>query len=270
MLARQVQTPARKAKTTTLVPLGNQTIMNYNNNIQPSSGHPDTLMQQVRDGGGALAEPYVSVRSARVRSGNTRTGSGLMGLANPAQVNKTPNHVSRKANDAVFPGRGSRESGLDTDPDHFGSLNFGGTEAPEDHSARNSSEEETSKSDSSSSSEEDKPAGGNPYRLRHNTPKKRPGLKIASLNMRGQQKDGKDKMKMVIDWMRMNRIAILALQETHTLNEDLETLNKRFKYVTFYGSGLSTASSGILFLVSDDIGTPTNTEFKNIISRRIQ
>jgi len=193
-----------------------------------------------------------------------------MGLANPAQVNKTPNHVSRKANDAVFPGRGSRESGLDTDPDHFGSLNFGGTEAPEDHSARNSSEEETSKSDSSSSSEEDKPAGGNPYRLRHNTPKKRPGLKIASLNMRGQQKDGKDKMKMVIDWMRMNRIAILALQETHTLNEDLETLNKRFKYVTFYGSGLSTASSGILFLVSDDIGTPTNTEFKNIISRRIQ
>jgi len=69
--------------------------------------------------------------------------------------------------------------------------------------------------------------------------------------------------------MHTNRIAILALQETHTLNEDLETLNKRFKYVTFYGSSLSTTSSGILFLVSNDIGTPTNTEFKNIISRRI-
>jgi len=227
--------------------------MNYNINTQTSSRRPDTLMQQVGDGGGALEEPYASVRSARVRSGNTRTGSGLTGLANPAQVHETPNHVSREANDAVFPGGGSRESGSDTDPDHFGSLKFGGTEAPEDHSARSSSEEETSESDSSSSSEEDEPAGGNPHRPRHNTPKKRPGLKIASLNMRGRQKDGKDKMKMVIDWMRTNRIAILALQETHTLNEDLEALNKRFKYVTFYGSRLSTASSGILFLVSDDI-----------------
>jgi len=243
--------------------------MNYNINTQTSSCRPDTLMQQVRDGGGALEEPYASVWSACVQSGNTQTGSGLTGLANPAQVHETPNHVSRKANDAVFPGRGLRESGSDTDPDHFGSLKFGGTEALEDHSARSSSEEETSESDSSSSSEEDKPAGGNPHRPRHNTLKKRPGLKIASLNMRGRQKDGKDKMKMVIDWMRMNRIAILALQETHTLNEDLEALNKRFKYVTFYGSGLSTASSGILFLVSDDIGTPTNTEFKNIISGRI-
>jgi len=158
---RQVQTPACKAKTTTLVPLGDQTIMNYNNNIQPSSGCPNMLMQQVRDSGGALAEPYASVQNAHVRSGNTQTGSGLTGLANPAQVNETPNHISREANDAVFPGGGSHESSLDTDPDHLGSLNFGGMEAPEDHSVRNSSEEETSESDSSLSSEEDEPAGGN-------------------------------------------------------------------------------------------------------------
>ena len=130
---------------------------------------------------------------------------------------------------------------------------------------------ETSDSDSDSptSSEEDKPAGVTPHRIRHNVPKKRPGLKIASLNMRGRQRDSKDKMKMVIDWMHINQISILALQETHTLNEHLEDLNKRFKYIKFYGSGLSTASSGILFLVSDDIGAPTNMEFKNIISGRI-
>ena len=180
--------------------------MNYNANIQPSSSRPDTLMQQVRDGGGALEEPYASVRSARVRSGNTRTGSGLTGLANPAQVNETPNHVSWEAHDAIFPGRGSHESGPETDPDHFRSLKFGGTEAPEDHSMRSSSDEETSDSDSDSpsSSEEYEPAGGTQHRLRHNAPKKRPGLKIVSLNMRGQQKDGKDKMKMAIDWMCVN------------------------------------------------------------------
>ena len=47
-----------------------------------------------------------------------------------------------------------------------------------------------------------------------NIPKKRPGIKIASLNMRGRQRDGKDKMRMAIDWMRVNQIMILALQET--------------------------------------------------------
>lgn len=46
-----------------------------------------------------------------------------------------------------------------------------------------------------------------------NIPKKRPGIKIASLNMRGRQRDGKDKMRMAIDWMRVNQIMILALQE---------------------------------------------------------
>jgi len=110
-----------------------------------------------------------------------------MGLANPAQVHETPNHVSRKADDADFPGGGSRESDTETDPVHFGSLKFGGMEAPKDHSMRNSSEEEMSESDSDSptSSEEDEPAEVIPHRIRHNVPKKRPGLKIASLNMRG-------------------------------------------------------------------------------------
>ena len=108
-------------------------------------------------------------------------------MANPAQVHETPNHVSHKADDADFPGGGSRESGPDTDPDHFGSLKFGGGEAPEDHSMRNSSEEETSNSnsDSPTSSEEDEPTGVTPHRIRHNVPKKRPRLKLASLNMRG-------------------------------------------------------------------------------------
>ena len=97
-----------------------------------------------------------------------------------------------------------------------------------------------------------------------NTPKKRPGFKIASLNMRGCQKEGKDKMKMVVDWMRMNNITILALQETHQKTEAIEELNDRYKYLKFYGSGLSTASSGIMFIISENAGTPDETSFKNI------
>jgi exonuclease III len=239
--------------------------MNYNINRTKISDRPDTL-ESVRDRGGAQEEPYASVRSAHVRLGNPRTGSGLSGLANPAQVNETPKHVSHEADDTDVLGRGSRES--DTDP--LGSLLFGGGEAPEDHSmtSESESEEETS---GSSSDEEDPPetAGRNTNRIRANVPKKRPGLKIASLNMRGRLKDGKDKMRMTIDWMRTNQISILALQETHILTEEIDELNKTFKHIKFYGTGISTASSGILILVNNNTEAPITTEFKNIVNGRI-
>ena len=196
-----------------------------------------------------------------------------MGLANPAQVNETPTHISLEADDTDFPGRGLHES--NTDPDPFGSLIFRGVEAPDDHSTRNLSEKETSETSESSDSslDDDKdPPESIDFTLQKPNPnklKKRPGLKIASLNMRGCQKDRKNKMKMVIDWMHMKKILILALQEMHTLNEDIDDLNMKFKQIKIYGSGLSTASRGILFLVSKNIGTPIQTEFKNIINGRI-
>jgi len=212
----------------------------------------------VRDGGGAQEEPYVSVRSAHVRSGNTRTGSGPSGLANPAQVSETPKHVSPEAKDTDSPGRGSRES--DTDP--FESLTIGAEESPEEQPDEYESSDESS---TFSENEEDDPElmTTAAHRKSANTPKKRPGLKIASLNMRGRQKEGKDKMKMVVDWMRINHITILALQETHQKTEALEELNKTYRHIKFYGSGLSTASRGIAFIVSKDVGTPDETTFKS-------
>ena len=173
--------------------------MNYNPNRPPNSNCPYTLKYQVRDGGGAQEEPYVCVRSAHVRSGNPRTGCGLAGLATPAIVNKTPNHVSHKADNAKSPGRGL--CGSDTDP--FRSLTLGGEEAPEDNSTDSMSDEGTS---TLLTEEENPPEPRNrpPHRRKANDPKKKLALKIASLNMRGRQKDGKDKMTMIVDWMRVN------------------------------------------------------------------
>ena len=185
-------------------------------------------------------------------------------MATSAQVSETPRYVSPEAEDAKSPGRGSRES--DTDP--FGSPTFGGKEPPEDHSMYNMSDDESSMS-LTDEDENDVPTEKLWYKHNPNIPKKRPGIKIASSNMRGRQKDGKDKMKMAIDWMRMNRITILALQETHILTEGIESLTKKFKYIRFYGSGLSTSSCGILFLVSEGIGAPQNVSFKDIVSGRI-
>ena len=62
--------------------------------------------------------------------------------------------------------------------------------------------------------------------------------------------------------MRTNRVAILALQETHQMEDSIEELNKRYKNLKFFGSGLSTSSGGIMFVVSDGNGTQPNIGFE--------
>ena len=252
--------PARVAETTNLVPLGKPT-MTYNTTETPISNRPYTLECQVRDGGGALEEPYVGVRSAHVRPGNTRTGCGPSGLAIPAQVNETPYHGLPEAEDAASPGRGSGES--ETIP--FGSLNVGEEETPDDISTDDESDDESDDVFLNSEDEADPPEQMNshPRGPGNNTRKKRPGFKVASLNMRGRQKEGKDKLKMVIDWMQVNNISILALQETHIKTEYVEELNEKYRYLKFYGCGASTSSRGIMFILSESAGTPDDTKYKS-------
>ena len=172
---------------------------NYNLLETENSNHPDT---EVRDGGGAQEEPYMGVRSAHVQPRNPRTGNSLSGLTAPAQVNETPTNVSLEAEDTQTPGRGSSE--VKTDP--FRSLLIGGEEDSDAHSDNNSSDSNESDTDTSSS-EDDKtnePIEKPIRRANKNVPRPRPGIKVASLNMRGHQKDNKDKLKMVIDWLRIN------------------------------------------------------------------
>jgi hypothetical protein len=122
----------------------------------------------------------MSVRSAHVRSGNPRTEHGLLGLAIPATVSETRNHISPEAEDAPRPGGGSGED--ETDP--FRDLNIRVEDGSEDLS-----EDTENKDDSplSSSDEDNSPEmrTGNLNRPKHNEPRVRPGSTIASLNMRG-------------------------------------------------------------------------------------
>ena len=101
-------------------------------------------------------------------------------------------------------------------------------------------------------------------RTNKNMPKLRPGIKVTSLNMRGCLKNNKDKLKMVIDWLRINRIAILALQETHLTDEAVEELNEKYEKLKFFGSGLSTSKGGIMFITTDRIGTPKSLTYKTL------
>ena len=213
---------------------------------------------QVGDGGGAQEEPCISVRSAYARSGNPRTGNGLAGLAVPATVHETLATVSPEAEDAHNPGRGSGED--DTDP--FRDLFFGMMDGPEDLTSEHDSE-----SDAPNMSSDDEPLATHSHRqinTKNTEPRPRPGINIASLNMRGRQKGNKDKLKMVIDWQRTNKIAILAIQETHLMEESIKELNDKYRHLKFFGSGLSTSSAGILFIVSDKAGTPQEINFTEL------
>ena len=70
-------------------------------------------------------------------------------------------------------------------------------------------------------------------------------------------------MKMVIDWMCVNHISILALQETHIKTEYIEELNEKYRYLKFYGCSTSTSSRGIMFILSESAGTLNDTNYKS-------
>jgi len=185
-----VRKPGHEAKPNQPVPLGEQLTMNYNLHLTQNSSRPHALEFQVADRGGAQAEPYMSVRSAHVQPRNLRTGNGPKGLAIPATVCETPN-VPPEAEDIANPGRGS---GGDDETDPLRSFLIRMEDDPNDKSDENESEDKNE--GTSISSNEDNPPNLVPNhqkRGRANGPKSRPGITIASLNMRGCQRTEKTK-----------------------------------------------------------------------------
>jgi len=235
--------------------------MNYNLHLTQNSSRPHALDFQAADGGGAQAEPYMSVQSAHVQPRNLRTGNGPKGLAIPATVHETPN-VLPKAEDITYPGR---RSGGDNETDPLRSFLIRMEDDPNDKSDENESEDKNE--ETSILSDKDNPPDPVPNhqkRGKANGPKSRLGITIASLNMRGCQKDRKNKMMMVVDWLCTNRIAILAVQETHLMESSLVDLNERYRHLKFLGSGLSTSSGRIMFIINESAGTPQNIQFEVI------
>ena len=192
------------------------------------------------------------------QSGNPQTGDGLAGLAVPATVHETLANVSPEAEDAHIPGGGSGEDNIDPFRDFF----FRMMDDPEDPTSEHDSD-----SDALTISSDDEPLAINSHRListKTTKPCLRPGINVTSLNMRGHQKGNKDKLKMVIDWQHTNKIAILAIQETHLMEESIKELNDKYRHLKFFRSGLSTSSTGILFIISDRAGTPQEINFTEI------
>ena len=229
-----------------------------------------------------------------------------MGLAIPATVNETPNRVLPEAKDTPHPGRGSGEDftdplwsllfGAEDDSDEnsdknetaleneqhpcndnrdpLGSLLFG----VEDESDEDSDDGDNISEPQASSSEEDdppeppNPPNPAPSKFRENPqnePKNKRGISIASLNMRARQKNNKDKMKMAIDWLCTNKLTILALQETHLMEDTINDLNQKYRMLKFYRSSLSTSSGRIMFVINEPTDTPQHISFEELEKGRM-
>jgi len=133
----------------------------------------------------------------------------------------------------------------------------------DDQSADNNSEDDSDASVISCEEDETPiPVTNRRCRSQLNETNKKPGIIIASLNMRGRQKDNNSKTRMAADWLCTNQIAILALQETHLTESALEELNLRYRHLKFLGNGLSTSSGGIVFIVNEAAGTPQDIRFE--------
>ena len=95
------------------------------------------------------------------------------------------------------------------------------------------------------------------------------GLKIATLNMRGRQNSKKeDKWPLVWSIMRKNRIAILAVQETHLTEEILETTRERFPKITIVSNGHSANSEGVAYIINTNIISKLNWTHLSLIEGR--
>lgn len=177
---------------------------------------------------------------------------------------QNPKDISPEAKDAPIPGRGSSKD--ESDP--FWSLLIGEEDNSDGHQEDDTSEVDT---DTSMLDEEEdrEPMKTSSNKESRNTPKTRPGIQVASLNMRGHQKDSKDKLKMVIDWLWVNWIAILALQETHMTDEALEDLSKRYRNIKFFGSGLPSLSRGSMFIISNRAGSPQSIRYTTFKKGRV-
>ena len=103
----------------------------------------------------------------------------------------------------------------------------------------------------------------------HNTPKKRANITIASLNLNGaaaptQRMDHIEKWTTINSTLRAEKIAILAVQETHLDEERLEDIdrcfNKSFDVINSSDPTNPRGSAGVAFIINKALIAPTSVK----------
>jgi exonuclease III len=80
------------------------------------------------------------------------------------------------------------------------------------------------------------------------------GIKLGTLNIHGKSySDKKSKFKDIVTLMRKNKIAILGLQETHLVDDELERLRVAHPAMIIESNGVSTSKEGVAFMLNKDL-----------------
>jgi exonuclease III len=103
----------------------------------------------------------------------------------------------------------------------------------------------------------------------HNQPKKRANICIASLNVNGasaptQNMNHIDKWSIINSTLRKERIAVLALQETHLDDERIADINrcfrKSFDIINSSTPGNARTTAGVAILLNKALIAPTSVQ----------
>ena len=98
---------------------------------------------------------------------------------------------------------------------------------------------------------------------------KKQGYKIATLNIRGRNKENKQsKWPMIATMMRKKKIMIMGVQETHLNEMETEKIRKMCPGIEIISNGNQTAKEGVAFIINKEIGKDIEWTSEKIIEGR--
>lgn len=94
-------------------------------------------------------------------------------------------------------------------------------------------------------------------------------ITLGTYNIRGRGSNQKhSKYRDLSSWMRINRIAIVAVQETKLNESDCETIRKENPKISIYENNSESRSSGVAFVLNKDLTSKWSIEHQTVVQGR--
>ena len=98
---------------------------------------------------------------------------------------------------------------------------------------------------------------------------KKQGVRIATLNVKGRNKEKKSKWPTIATLMRKQRILVLGLQEMHLDENEADKIRKMCPKIELINNGSSTSKEGIAFVINKELANNMTWSCENMIEGRL-
>jgi len=97
---------------------------------------------------------------------------------------------------------------------------------------------------------------------------KKQGIRIATLNVKGRTSETKSKWPMITTLIRKLRIAVMAIQESHLNNDEVEKIKKMCPKIEIISNSEHTTKEGVGFIINKDLTKGMEWNHQIIIKNR--